>query len=275
MLNKAIIYYALEKFNKIGRDLHKNFYYEIDTNGVFLTKTFLKKFSNLYVSITLSLSDDHNTHRGNGQNHDFFSDIINNLKNVASVFDDTNFRLSLRYNVHHNNILDFELFVKFVKNLHIKCFIDAENVDNYPYTPFHNNMSDIEFLQWKATDYIDILLRNGFAVEELPYVSLGRQCAAVHDVGCKMWADGSVGICDFEKFSERLMIESEKEFSCSYLFDILNKKRLELPEMCLKCYDYPYCGGKKICFDCNGVYKQKRMHRLRIKRYLMRNGILT
>ena len=32
LLNKAIIYYALEKFNKIGRDLHKNFYYEIYTN---------------------------------------------------------------------------------------------------------------------------------------------------------------------------------------------------------------------------------------------------
>ena len=62
LLEKDILYYTLEKLKKIAIEKHKNFYYELDTNGIFLTKTFLEKFDNLYVSITLSLPIMRNFH---------------------------------------------------------------------------------------------------------------------------------------------------------------------------------------------------------------------
>lgn len=274
LLEKDIIYYALDKFDVIAKKNNKNFYYAIDTNGVFLTNEFLKKFNNLHISITLSLPKDHNLHRGDESGYDFFSKIIHNIQNASNIFKTDDINLSLRYNVSHENISDFEKFVKFIKNLNINCSIDAQNIDNYPANTFRNQIKEIDFLKWKATDYIDILLKYHFSVSELPNVSLGRHCSAIHSASCKIWADGSIGICDFENFDDRRIINSYQKLSNSDFCNILNKKVFELPEMCLSCYDYPYCGGKKICFKCDGIYSQKEIQRLKIKSYLMRNDLL-
>lgn len=186
-LNKDVVYYCIDKVNDIASRYNKNVIYTMDSNGLLIDDDFIKHFSNLVLAITLSLPNDHNKNRTNKRNEETFDKIVENVLAVSNYFENDDFLLSIRYNTHHKNIFDFENFVKLIKTLKINCKIDAANVDNYTHADFKNLLTEFEFLRWKATDFIDILFKHKFYVQELPSVSLSRQCYATQDVNCKFW----------------------------------------------------------------------------------------
>lgn len=61
----------------------------------------------------------------------------------------------------------------------------------------------------------------------------------------------------------------EKAFAYSF-------KDSSLPEKCINCYDFPYCGGPKPCdtLECTGLYRKKDAARDRIIAYIELNELL-
>lgn len=213
--------------------------YHIDTNGMFLNEEIFKHFPNLELYVTISLPDDHNKLRSNS-----FQKVLSGLKRISSLIDHEQYRLTIRYNTNHENVHSIGTFLAYLKKDENLCFeLDIQNIMNFEYNTYVNKLSNEEFNKVFLDEIIEKLDENNLSYSILPDTSLTRHCLAENIYTTKFYSNGERVICDAVPKSPR---------SREFIFR-------NLPEQCIKCSDFPLCGGEKPCDDdkCDGVYENK------------------
>lgn len=260
LLRQDIIFILVEKITTLINSKYYNdvtVKFHIDTNGLLLTRDFLLAFPNLSVNTTLSLADDHNNLRSNS-----FTPLIDILTGLRDLFDYGRYELNLRYNVHHDNAKQIEHYIQMIEQTGLKYRLDFQNIMNASPSRFVNQLSDQAFEEIYINEIIPILLSKSMDARILPEYGLTRHCLGENELNCKFYSNGQVVLCDAFPKENR---------------DVPTKRITALPNMCIKCYDFPYCGGPKPCdtAECKGVYKGKVVARKRIISYvnsIMKSG---
>lgn len=253
LLRQDIIRLLVKKITVLVGCKHKDdvtVRFHIDTNALLLTRNFLLTFPNLSVSTTLSLEDDHNSLRSNS-----FVSLVNVLTELRDLFGYGKYELNIRYNVHHDNVRQIERFVQMIEQTGIKCTLDFQNVMNTGSACFVNQLSNQDFEEIYINEIIPILLSKSMDAQILPEYGLSRHCLGENKYSCKFYTNGQIVLCDaFPKENRNKPI----------------KRIIMLPDMCVKCYDFPYCGGPKPCdtVECTGIYVGKEAARQRIISYV-------
>lgn len=263
MLKKKMILklnkFIFEKIENSNKNI--NIIFEIDTNYTIMDKEFILQFPNLSIATCLSLPNDHNLLRSNS-----FEKTFENILETRDVFDMKKYKLNIGYNVHDNNEKDFESFLKLISNNKINCMIYFTNIVNYYGTKFHNKMSYKEFEKISIEKFYPLLYEYGFSIEGLlPSFGFSRKCSGFNTLSIKLYSNGVRSMCSL--FGKDLKNVEEKETKVNPL------KLNHLPDKCIKCYDYPYCGGLRPCIKCDGVYKEKDITIFKIKKYLELCGV--
>ena len=233
-----------------------NVNFEMDTNYTIMDRDFILKFPNLSISTCLSMPEDHNRLRCNT-----FARTFKNILATKDVFNNSEYKLNIGYNVHDGNVDEFESFLKLISKNRINCSIYFTNIVNYKGTPFYNNLSNSDFERVSFNTFYPLLYKYGFSIKELlPTFGLVRGCSGYDELSVKLYSNGVISMCSL--FGKDLKNVETKDGKVNPLR--LNK----LPKMCVRCYDYPYCGGLRPCMSCNGIYKDKNTEILKIIRYL-------
>lgn len=250
-LNREI-YRIIQSSNK-NIDLH----YELDSNCTLLTREFLQQFDNLSIATTLTMPHDHNTMRSNS-----FNQVLQRLIEVTDLLHLPQYQLNLGYNAHHRNIDEFEKFLQLIEEVKIPCQIYVVNVVNYENTDFVNMLSDEDFEKRYRAEIIPKLIEHGYHADILPPFGLHRKCEGTNIVNRKFFSNGTQAMCSY--FHKKNDVGPT-----DFPMPILPSAFLEpLPNTCVQCYDYPYCGGKRPCLSCNGHFEQSEAMRERIRLYL-------
>ena len=230
--------------------------FELDTNYTLIDTDFILQFPNLSIATCLSMPKDHNTLRGNS-----FSSAFSNLLATKSVFDMQKYKLNIGYNVHSGNIKDFEPFLKLIRRSGIECDIYLTNIVNYQGTSFFNSLTTHEFDNVCIDELYPLLYKYDFSIEDLlPRFGLSRKCPGFDTLSAKLYSNGIKSMCSL--FSKELInIIAPNDKSNPTFLNLL-------PERCIICYDYPYCGGIRPCITCNGIYENKEMEFRKILQYI-------
>lgn len=224
--------------------------YNLDSNSVFLSREFILHFPNLQICTTLTPSDDHNNLRT--FSYDSVSSKINEVKDL---FDNKQYSLVIRYNVHHDNIRGIDTILDELEKMNFNWKFETQNVTNTPNAVFYNELSEEEYQQIYLDEIVPIMIRHGLNPQLLPEHTLSRHCRGISPFDIKFYSNGHVTLCDaFPKKDSQTDIP----------------KLPPLPDMCIKCLDFPYCGGPKPCDKelCNGEYRYKGNAIERIKHYV-------
>ena len=224
--------------------------YNLDSNALLLSRDFILHFPNLQICTTLTTEDDHNFLRSSSYNS-----VICKIKELKDLFDSEKYRLIIRYNVHNNNIQGIDTILSELESLNFKWEFDVQNIMNSEGTVFHNQLSDIEYQSIYLKEIVPIMLRHGLHPRLLPEHTLSRHCRGISTFDRKFYSNGYVTLCDaFPKENKQNDIP----------------RLLPLPDMCIKCLDFPYCGGPKPCDkeSCKGEYMYKENAIERIKTYV-------
>lgn len=229
------------------------FNFRMDTNLTLIDERFIRSFPNLEICTALSMPEDHNALRSNSYN-----DVIKKLLEIKDVFLEENYHLSIRYNVHSGNQNDLDKFLELFSHYSIVCEIEVQNLINEGQTYFMNSLSDDRFEEKYVNEYISILHRFGYETDILPKSGIGRHCYGQNVLSCKFYSNGQRVLCDAIPKSDGF---SNQHFTVPFIE--------KLPEKCINCYDFPYCGGEKPCekSKCNGIYSKKAINRAKIKQY--------
>lgn len=249
LLKKTLIYNLLNEINSNwSNDIDIDYF--IDTNLTLISRDFICQFPNLTVYTTITNKRDHDKYRSNS-----FDTVIHNLTIIKDLFDNKKYKIVIRYNANNNNIAEVEELLSLLEKLNFKWSIDIQNIMNTSTSTFKNNMSDLQFANYYTHNIIPILINHDCAVELLPQTGLIRQCRGINPFCMKLYSNGSVTMCDY--FQKGSFLEN------------LRTNLSPLPEICIKCYDFPYCGGQKPCEEkCDGNYKFKSVMRERILEYV-------
>lgn len=238
----------IEAVNIYGIDI----YYLIDTNLMLLTREFLEQFSNMAVHTTLTAPEDHNKLRTNS-----YEVVLSKLKECAEIFDNQTYKLTIRYNVHHNNISELESVIELLENMNLKFVVEVANIMNTEGADFKNELTEEMFDAVYLEEVVDVLERHGQDSDILPQYGLSRHCSAWNKLNCKFYTNGNKVLCNAIKKNVQLR---EGEYLPI------------LPESCVKCYDFPYCGGPKLCEEvCKGKFLNKENVLKRILKYVQMN----
>lgn len=112
-------------------------------------------------------------------------------------------------------------------------------------------MSNSDFEKRYIGKIIPVLLKHSLAPDILPSYGLSRHCLGGNALSRKFYSNGQDVLCDaFPKRPEPI-----------------TKDRLPpLPDMCIGCLDFPYCGGPKPCDTKKrtGIYADRDNARSRI-----------
>lgn len=231
--------------------------YEMDSNCTLLTREILEQFDNLSIATTLSLPDDHNFLRSNS-----FQKVMKSLSSVSDLLELPQYNLNIGYNVHHGNISEFNAFLHFLKDTGISCQVYVTNIVNHEGSTFKNLLSDEEFERQYCSSIIPCLIQHGYNVDILPDYGLKRKCDGMNIVNRKFYSNGTQELCSF--FPKR-----DKKAPGDYPSPAAPHPYLQpLPEQCIRCYDFPYCGGARPCVDCIGKYEYAEAMKRRICLYL-------
>lgn len=250
IVQEILAYVAKKHYDKI------EIKFNIDSNGLFLTRDFIKKFPNLTVTTTLSLSDDHNNLRSGS-----FDQLFNTLSQLSDVFDGSAYRLFIRYNMHHGNFDDLDKFITMLESIDVRYSLDVQNIMNTPKVAFTNKLDDTNFDKIYLSKILPCLLKHNLIPAIIPNFGLSRHCSCANILSRKFYSNGQIVLCDAVPKSNRELPLGEMP---------------TLPEACVCCYDFPYCGGPKPCdtSECTGTYRKKATARNRIIAYVKYSGIL-
>lgn len=224
--------------------------YHIDTNLTLITREFITQFPNLAVYTTLTPEKDHNALRSNS-----YRTVIDKLVEIRDIFDGKKFKIGIRYNANHENISMVSQTIEELNKLNFRWSFDVQNIANSPCAPYINKLTEKEFQKVYLNDIVPVLIANGLTPNILPAYGLSRQCKASSILDRKFYSNGQIALCDaFPK--------SEVSASVAQL--------ATLPDECIECCDFPYCGGPKPCdtIKCEGIYAHKDNAISRIKAYM-------
>lgn len=243
------------------RNRQMSVYYEMDSNCTLLTRDVLKQFNNLSIATTLSLPEDHNALRAGT-----FQKTLDNLLDVSDLFKLPQYQLVIGYNAHHGNIAGFRAFLEFIKGTGLECRIDVSNIVNNGGSVFRNSLNNEDFERFYCDSIIPLLVEYKYPVNILPPYGIYRRCNGTNTLNRKFYSNGTQTLCSY--FSKK----QDKEAS-DYPTPVSSLSYMhQLPEMCIKCYDFPYCGGIRPCFNCDGSYHSREFMRNRIRTYLDLRG---
>ena len=230
--------------------------FHIDTNGLLLTRDFIERFPNLCITTTLSLAEDHNNLRSES-----FEQLYSVLSGLTDVFDGAVYRLNIRYNTHHGNFSDLDKFLKSIDQIGIKYSLDIQNIMNTPTADFVNKLNDDDFEKVYLRQFVPCLLKHNIVPNILPITGLSRHCSCANVLSRKYYSNGQIVLCD-------AMPKSNRDEPLGAI--------PPLPEMCVRCYDFPYCGGPKPCdkSECSGIYSKKSAVRERIIAYIESESVM-
>ncbi len=250
MLHMEVAFEIMEKVVLLCRKYNKMYSFHIDTNGTIPLGEIDKSFDNVKFSVSLSEQNDHNYLRGSLL-FDSFQTIIENLNDLKNPKN----KLTIRYNVNHNNIKDFQKFVEFVKgNITYAYNIDPMYTDNYAKNKlFTNKLSPKEFSKWNSTNAIDILIANKFVITGGISSAL-QLCVAYQPYSCKIHASGYVTLCDGMEYRELLHIEElsknvkllDKAYHKYKKYNPLNSEKCAICEKIIQCQGEIFC-RKNYC----------------------------
>lgn len=224
--------------------------YHIDTNITLITREFITQFPNLMVNTTLTPENDHNALRSNS-----YKAVMDKLFEIKDIFDDIKYKIVIRYNVNHENINGISHTISELKKLNFPWYFDVQNILNSPDAPYTNKLTEEEFEEVYLNQILPVLIANNVAPNILPAYGLSRQCKASSILDRKIFSNGQIVLCDaFPKSEQGATIAPLPT----------------LPSKCIKCLDFPYCGGPKPCdtVECNGTYAKKNNAISRIKAYM-------
>lgn len=229
--------------------------YGIGTNSSLIDPIFISNFSHLIVDTTLTLENDHNINRPLKNNGNSFRATYKNIKRISAL---NNVTLNIGYNTSHENIHQFEEFLKFLNKDKINCNVNCYYIDNYDFNPEYNNeLSKKNFKKWASSTAIDLLIEHNFNINISPFHSFNFQCDAYDKWSIKFFSDGSIGVCNATNFYDRIFLE-ESDINLG-AFYIQNKAKNNIEKYsknngkCLNCSLIGKCAGKIYCYDnqCN------------------------
>lgn len=257
LLKSTLLVKIKEELKTIIRNSNKKIkvVYELDSNCTLLTREFILCFENLDISTTLTLAKDHNKLRDNS-----FDRTVNNLLDIKDLFKLPQYKLNIGYNVHQDNIKDFEKFLILISNIGIECSVYVCNIVNYPNTSFQNKLSNEIFEDIYLEKIIPLMHKYGYEDKSLlPAFGMERQCDALNPLSGKVYSNGKIVPCSFFDNRGKSILLNTNNYHMNFT---------NLPEMCVKCYDFPSCGGYRPCIECSGEYSKKENVRKRIITYL-------
>ena len=248
--------YIIEIKNHIERIIDDKFskikiFYRIDTNAMLLTPEFISKFSNLTITTTLTSKRDHDALRSNS-----YDVVINKLCSLKEFFLNPRYRLCIRYNVNHQNIDEIENVIEKLNSLELNFLFDVQNIYNSDGANFTNLITDTEFEILYIEKIAPILKKYNQPTNILPAYGLSRHCRADNIFNQKIYSNGYFALCDaISKDRAEAKIKNWLE---------------PLPDICISCFDFPYCGGPKPCVEskCQGIYEKKELMRRKICKYV-------
>lgn len=249
MLNSELILELLDMIEKTNNS-RVEIKYHIDSNITMITKDFIKQFPNLQVCTTLTPAEDHNMLRSNS-----YTSVLGKMNEIKDLFDGEKYRMVIRYNVNHENIGGIERTLNELSSLNFCWSIDVKNIMNSPQSLFHNDISEEDFERIYLEKIVPILIAHNLRPTILPICGLSRKCRAASIFDRKIYSNGQFTLCD--------------AFPKGGIGDQIPALPL-LPQQCVTCADFPYCGGPKPCdtFVCNGTYSHKEDAIARIRTYM-------
>ena len=223
---------------------------QAESNGTLLFPQNMTGFENLDLSITLSTPEDHNKYRSYKNGQGSYDQIISNLISCQEFFEKHSINLSLRYNVHAANYRLFSSFLAEIKRLGLTAAaIKTAYAEEYGCNDFQNGLSLEEFIAWNSSDAIDALRYYDYPVSFFPHASTKR-CAAYQPFNCKVFYDGSIGLCNASPFGRsELNIEQiavNPEALNEHYKEVKSWTPLHDPA-CSRCKELLLCGGKTFC----------------------------
>lgn len=174
----------------------------IDTNGS-TNLSILEAVQNVEtINICLSYKEDHNKLRYENKSVSSYDIIINNIKKL-NINENTD--LVIRYNVHKNNIYDFESFIIdiFQKLKNKKYRIDVAKIKCFDKTKFNLCLDDGTYLKYYINIILPILYKYGHHDTSITYPK-PIICQAHQPFSIKIFADGRIGLCDASVHSNKL-----------------------------------------------------------------------
>ena len=127
----------------------------------------------------------------------------------------------------------------------------VENLWNYPYNDerFHNGLSNEAFSKWAGNTAVPQLLGRGWPVgfqnREAP-----RLCQAHGPFSCKVYADGSVALCDLMDAPEARVFLEDIVDCPERLNEVYSDIKATDPlqdSSCVRCPALQACGGRAWC----------------------------
>jgi sulfatase maturation enzyme AslB (radical SAM superfamily) len=228
----------------------------VSTNGTRDMVSLFDQVRDLFVSITLTLPEDHARMRY-FHGKDTSAMAIEQIRKVsASPRQD----IWLRYITHRENIDDFATYLSWVRSLDLACVrgIQVERIE--PNATSGGSVQTLtlrEFNAWKYGVAVSALLDQGWPLPD-NLVGLAGPCRAHSPYSCKVLSDGTVTPCAYF-FSESPPRCGDQEAltiaqlsSDPSLLGRTHGRAKTNPkdhEDCRTCADSFHCRGKLACFD--------------------------
>lgn len=222
----------------------------INTNGILIENNFFNKVKNMDVCITLTNKEDHDKNRPYANSQGSYDAIVKKMLHCKQSFKRDDIRLFIRFNTNGENYTHFDEFLKELKNMNIDIFqVDPMYTDEYEQNSFRNTLSKKDFLTWKSTTSIDQLINNGFSI---PYTTQNylKPCKGYIRDNCKIFYDGTLGICDTYDFNKRKLSLKDVNDGKADVNNFFEAFKSWSPLTDLQCNQCPLiliCGGKYFC----------------------------
>lgn len=132
--------------------------------------------------------------------------------------------------------------------------LSVSYIDNYKYNrDFYNKLDYQEYMEWKSSYAIQLLIKYGFFVYGLPFSNVKFSCDAYNDGSIKFFSDGKIGACHYTKYCDRLDIDHLDYESVVNAKNNLTKKEelISNNRKCKNCDNIYLCPGKIYCTDNN------------------------
>ncbi len=266
LLSMNMLLYCYEKFCCFCHDKKIALHVHLDTNGTIAMKELICRIPNIDISVCLSLPHDHDNMRSGS-----FERILQNLIELGDLCSEA---ITIRYNVTHQNITEFERFLKYIRDVlpHIRSISTARIDDYYCKAKFTNSLSARDFAIWNSTTGINLLVKYGFPIDHCTK-SKFTQCQGYAPYSCKIYSDGMVGVCD-------AMLHNDTKVHIKTLKDNPSVLELTYPSIktfspfsdsdCSHCNDLIQCGGKLFCRTAGDVcdYQDNYIEQLFLETYL-------
>ncbi len=245
---------VIDGISDFCRKYNKKFNLMIDTNGVLIDDILqLRDYDSLLLTIPLTYKLCHNNVRKLANGEGSYDVIVSNLRKIHELKPET--VIVLRHNTDDENIKYFDEYVKDLKNsLNYNPLIDLSYTAELGDEEFKNGLSFEDFIEWKSSKAIDILVNNDCNVTIAPVMSTDR-CQHRSKYSLKLFSDGTVGSCAMWFFRNKRI---ELSALCADL-DLIERLKGEGEEL------FEKCGSCRSFFLCGAGYNLPCIKSLKIK----------